>query len=134
MKRYPIDKNEFAERHHSAVMYHRRARQFLDEGQSLNVVFDVASVAIENYLIAVCDFYGADPGTHNYQSLMETVEMLAELEVPKAVSNQIEALDAAFGICSLENYQRKTDFSREEILKVFGLCQYFADLLEKKIA
>lgn len=44
-----IDFEVFDESYRGAKMYHYRAEQFLEEGQHYSVVFNVASVALENY-------------------------------------------------------------------------------------
>lgn len=92
----------FAEDYRSAGMYHFRAKQFLEEGQAASVVFNVASVALENYLIALCHLFGAEPNNHNYTCLMDTVETITE--VAGELNKEIRSLDSIFGICSIENY------------------------------
>ena len=93
---------EFAEDYRSARMYHFRANQFLAEGQYHSVVFNVAAVALENYLIALCHLFGVEPCNHNYTCLMDAVEEVAE--VPGSLNEEIRSLDTIFGICSIENY------------------------------
>ncbi len=132
MKRYPVDKAVFEKNYHSAQMYHFRANQFLEEGQSMSVVFNVACVAVENYLIALCDLYGVDPGTHNYQSLVATVEEIKEVQLSAVKANEIRALDAAYEICSLEKYQRKECSDREVALHVLSLCKYLDGVFDRK--
>lgn len=101
-----IDLAAFEENYRNAIMYHHRAEQFLAEGQCSSVVFNVASVALENYLIALCDLYGIEPGNHNYVCLMDAVETI--IDVPPALNEEIRSLDLIFGICSLENYHHGT--------------------------
>lgn len=97
-----IDPEAFEEKYRDAKGYHHRAEQFLREGQCYSVVFNVASVALEHYLVALCELYGIDPGNHNYTCLMDAVE--ASIDVPAALNREIRSLDIIFGICSLENY------------------------------
>ncbi len=92
----------FEEDFRSARMYHFRASQFLAEGQYHSVVFNVAAVALENYLIALCHLFGVEPCNHNYTCLMDTVEEVTE--VPGGLNAEIRSLDSIFGICSIENY------------------------------
>lgn len=132
MKGYFTDMAAFEKRYRSAMMYHRRAEQFMDAQQSHTVVFDVASIAVENYLIAICELYKTEPRTHNYQSLMDTVEQIADITLSAEITRQIRMLDSAYGICSLENYQRKTKFTEAEILQVLHLCRYLSDVLKEK--
>ncbi|MBP2646295.1 MAG: hypothetical protein H6Q75_1735, partial [Firmicutes bacterium] len=97
-----VDIEAFEEVYRSAKMYHYRAKQFQEEGQCPSVVFNVASVALENYLIALCALYGIEPGNHNYTCLMDTVEEI--IDVSTVLNKEIRSLDLLFGICSIENY------------------------------
>jgi hypothetical protein len=85
-----------------AQAYHRRALQFENEGEAFSVVFNVASVALERYLVALCELYGEEPRNHNFITLMMTAEKL--LEVPKELSKEVKSLDQIFGICFLDTY------------------------------
>lgn len=114
-----IDLEVFEDNYRSAKMYHYRAEQFLEDGQPLSVVFNVASVALENYLIALCDLYGIEPENHNYQCLMDAVEQV--LAVPQELNREIRSLDLIFGICSLENYHHGVPESADTY-RVLSLC------------
>ncbi len=85
-----------------ARVYRRRAEQFREEGQHFSVVFNVAAVALERYLVALCELHGTDPGNHNYTCLMDTIEEI--VAIPPELNREIRSLDSIFGICSLENY------------------------------
>lgn len=115
-----IDVELFEEDYRSARMYHYRAKQFLAEGQCSSVVFNVASVALENYLIALCDLYGVEPGNHNYTCLMDEVEEL--IEVSPTLNKEIRSLDSIFGICSLENYHHGIP-ELSDMDRVLAMCQ-----------
>lgn len=93
---------EFEEDYRDAKAYHRRAKQFLEEGCRFSVVFNVASVALERYLVALCYLYDIEPLNHNYTCLMDSVEDI--VEVPVELNKEIRSLDLIFGICSIENY------------------------------
>ncbi|WP_182188540.1 hypothetical protein [Pectinatus frisingensis] len=131
MKKYFTNIAGFKKRYHSALMYHHRAEQFMLEKQSYIVVFDIASIAVENYLIAICEFYSIDPATHNYQSLMDALEQITDIIIPSDITAQIRILDTAYGICSLENYQRKTNFTKVEISQILHLCCYLSNMSQK---
>lgn len=92
----------FEEDYRSARMYHFRANQFMGEGQHPSVVFNVAAVALENYLIALCHLFGVEPSNHNYTCLMDAVEEVTV--IPGQLNEEIRSLDSIFGICSIENY------------------------------
>ncbi len=92
----------FEEDYKDAQAYHRRALQFHDKAQAFSLVFNIASVALERYLVAICELYGVEPMNHNFITLMITVDKL--IEVPKELSKEIKSLDQIFGICFLENY------------------------------
>jgi hypothetical protein len=93
--RNEIDLEAFEANYRGAKMYHYRAEQFLGEGQCSSVVFNVASVALENYLIALCELYGAEPGNHNYICLMDEVETI--IDVPPLLNKEIRSLEHANG-------------------------------------
>ncbi|GBG57559.1 hypothetical protein SPFL3102_02243 [Sporomusaceae bacterium FL31] len=123
-----IDVELFEEDYRSAKMYHHRAKQFLEEGQCSSVVFNVASVALENYLIALCDLYGVEPGNHNYTCLMDAVEEL--IDVSPALNKEIRSLDSIFGICSLENYHHGVP-ELSDMDRVLLMCQEVEDLFDQ---
>ncbi|HWR39358.1 MAG TPA: hypothetical protein VN611_07640 [Patescibacteria group bacterium] len=115
-----IDFDEFDKDYRSAKMYHYRGEQFLAEGQNYSVVFNVASVALENYLIALCDLYGVEPGNHNYTCLMDAVETI--MEVPEHLNREIRSLDSIFAICSLENYYHGMP-EVNDVGRVLSMCE-----------
>lgn len=114
-----IDFGVFSGDYSSARMYHCRARQFLDEGMHYSVVFNVASVALENYLIALCSLYGVDPGNHNYTCLMDAVELV--IDIPPELNTAIRSLDQIFGICSIEHYHHGLP-EESDMRRVLGMC------------
>lgn len=132
MNRNEIDLEVFEKNYQSAKMYHRRAEQFLDEGQSSSVVFNVASVALENYLIALCELYGEEAGNHNYTCLMDVVEAI--IDVPAALNKEIRSLDLIFGICSIENYYHGNP-EQADMDRVLYMCNEVQHLFDQtKIA
>jgi hypothetical protein len=92
----------FEQDYKDAQAYHRRALQFRNEGQAHSLVFNIASVALERYLVALCELHGMEPMNHNFITLMITVDKF--LEVPRCLSKDIKSLDQIFGICFLEDY------------------------------
>lgn len=123
-----VDQYEaFEENYQSAKMYHYRAGQFLEEGQHYSVVFNVASVALENYLIALCNLYGIEPGNHNYICLMDAVEEV--LVIPPELNRAIRSLDDIFGICSLENYHHGTP-QQADTAQALCLCKEVRKLFD----
>lgn len=92
----------FEEKYRDAKAYHKRAEKFKEEGQYHSVVFNVSAVALECYLIALCELYGIEPLNHNYICLMDSVEEI--IDVPVGLNEEIRSLDLIFGICSVENY------------------------------
>jgi hypothetical protein len=110
-----------------AQAYHRRALQFEQEGLAFSVVFNVASVALERYLVAICELYGVEPRNHNFITLMMTVDEL--IKVPKELSNEIKSLDQIFGICFLENYFHGTPVEADA-KKALRLCESVKKLFD----
>ncbi len=95
-------KSLFEDDYKDAQAYQKRALQFWSLGQGYSLVFNVASVALERYLVALCELYGVEPMNHNFITLMMTVEKL--VKVPKKMSLDVKSLDKIFGICFLDNY------------------------------
>lgn len=82
--------------------YYKRALQFRDIGQVHTLVFNVASVALERYLVALCELNGVEPMNHNFITLMITLDKL--MQVPRELSKDVKSLDRIFGICFLDDY------------------------------
>ncbi|WP_342305336.1 hypothetical protein [Methanolobus sp. ZRKC5] len=94
--------DEFEQEYRDSKAYLRRARQFQTEGQDHSVVFNVSSLALERYLVALCYLYDVEPFNHNYTCLMDTVEMI--IDVPEELNKEIRSMDKIFGICSIDDY------------------------------
>jgi len=82
--------------------YHQRAVQFARDGERASLVFNIASVAIEAYLIALCARHQILPTNHDYGNLVASAEEAITFD--PALRQAILALDEIFGICSLDNY------------------------------
>jgi len=123
-----IDIEAFEADYRGAKMYHYRAEQFVEEGQSSSVVFNVASVALENYLIALCDLYGVEPGNHNYTCLMDAVETI--IDISEELNKEIRSLDLIFGICSLENYYHGIP-EESDSDRVLAMCNEVRQLFDQ---
>jgi HEPN domain-containing protein len=119
------DLSAFKKNYREARGYHHRARQFADEGQRPSLVFNVASVAVERYLIALCALHGVMPRNHNYGSLMDSAVGLAKF--PAGLERDIRSLDDIFGICSLDEYHHGVP-EPADAARVLGLCGGLTDL------
>ena len=100
-----IDVETFEKSYQDARAYHFRAEQFLQEGQRHSLVFNVASVALEQYLVALCELNGDPPANHDFEHLVDVAEQ--HVEFPEELNKKIRYLDEIFGICSIENYHHK---------------------------
>lgn len=122
-----IDLEAFETDYHDAKIYYKRALQYLEEGYKSSLVFNLASVAVERYLVAMCGLYGEDPRNHNYNVLMESVEK--HVAIPKEVSKKIRSLDWIFGICSIDEY-RHPDPDKNDMDKVLQICTDIENLFD----
>ncbi|WP_321417513.1 hypothetical protein [uncultured Methanomethylovorans sp.] len=120
---------EFEADYRDAKAYHRRAKQFLEEGYRFSVVFNVASVALERYLVALCYLYNVEPINHNYTCLMDSVEEV--VEIPVELSTEIRSLDLIFGICSIVNYSHVLP-ELSDAGRVLGMCDAVTDLFDEQ--
>ena len=119
----------FTRNFYDADGYHARACQFALEGKPASLVFNVASIAIECYLIALCAYFDVMPFNHNYGCLMNAAEE-ALPDFPPALNKQIRSLDTIFGICSLENYQHGTP-EQQDADNSLVICQQLVALFAK---
>ena len=124
-----IDEESFAINYADAKSYYHRALQFQAEGYRPSLAFNIASVALERYLVALCDLYGEDPRNHNYITLMRTVETL--VEVPKELNKRIKAMDWIFGICSIDEY-RHPNPDEKDMENALVLCVEVQKLFDQQ--
>lgn len=127
-KEYNTDWVVFEKNLLAAKGYHFRAVQFLEEKQRDSLVFNVASVAIECYMIALCAYYGVMPLGHDYRSLVFSLNEVGALN--DELAEGIESLDNIFGICSVENYYHGTPEESDSV-KSITLCDGLSRIFEK---
>lgn len=118
---------EFEKEYRDSKAYLRRARLFQAEGQDHSVVFNVASLALERYLVALCYLYDMEPYNHNYTCLMDTVEMF--MDVPAELNEEIRSLDKIFDICSLDDYYHG-DPEPVDMERVLTMCDAVEELFD----
>jgi HEPN domain-containing protein len=116
------------ENYHDAQAYHRRALQFRDAGKAHSLAFNVASIALERYLVALCEIHGVEPMNHNFIGLAKDVERL--MEVPHELSRDIRSLDQIFGICFLDTYYHGEP-ELCDMEKALRLCDEVQQLFER---
>jgi HEPN domain-containing protein len=119
----------FEEDFHNAKAYHRRALRFLEAQRSASLVFNVASMALERYLVAMCYLHGVEPMGHNFVSLAKEVGRLADM--PHELSRDIRSLDHIFGICALDDYHHGTP-EAADMEKVLRLCNEVRKLFDNE--
>lgn len=121
------DKNtKFIRIAQEAQGYHRRARLFNEQAQSASLVFNVGSIAIECYLLAICAWFGEMPFNHSYSSLMECAEDLIDFE--PQLKADILSLDQIFGICSVDNYYHGAPVA-DDAKRVLAICTALSVML-----
>lgn len=114
-----IDWESFDDDYQGALGYHKRALQFKQEGQRYSLVFNVASVALERYLVALCTLNGIEPRNHNYVTLMIELQS-TNIPFPKDLVKEIKSLDLIFGICSIEEF-RHPDPDEKDAQRVLSM-------------
>lgn len=117
------------EDYHDAKAYHRRALQYRDAQQPASLVFNVASVSLERYLVALCELHGVEPMSHNFINLAQDVCRL--VEIPHELSRDIRSLDHIFGICFLDEYHHGTP-EVADMEKVVRLCDEVQGLFDNQ--
>jgi hypothetical protein len=122
-----IDLEAFEANFRDAQGYYQRALQFQEEEQRSSLIFNVAAVALERYLIALCDLYGKEARNHNYISLVNVVQTL--VAIPSDLVKKIKKLDWIFGICSIDDY-RHPDPDVFDMENVLYLCDEVQKLFD----
>ncbi|WP_207205264.1 HEPN domain-containing protein [Methanolobus psychrotolerans] len=120
--------DEFEKEYRDSKAYLQRARQFQANGQEHSVVFNVASLALERYLVALCYLYDMEPYNHNYTCLMDTVEMV--IDVPEELNREIRSLDKIFDICSLEDYYHGNP-EPSDMDRIMSMCDAVEGLFDQ---
>ena len=123
-----IDVEAFERSYLEATGYHFRANQFREEGQRHSLIFNVASVALERYLVAFCELNGDPPANHDFDHLAGIAEQYVEFT--QELSIGIRYLDKIFGICSIEHYHHGTPrpFDSEQAL---SMCNEVRQLFDQ---
>jgi hypothetical protein len=111
--------------------YHLNALAFRDAGKRTSLVFNTASVAIENYLLAICEYHGIMPLNHSYGCLMNAVDPLSVTD--EKLSGDIRSLDRIFGICSVDAYHHGTPESADSE-RALHICERLKDAVDKMTA
>ncbi|WP_213991317.1 hypothetical protein [Sodalis sp. dw_96] len=124
---FETEQKKFTRLSTDARGYHRRAVLFFEQAQSPGLIFNVGSIAVECYLIALCAYYGSMAFNHNYSSLMDTAEEV--INFPAELSLKIRALDEIFGICSLDNYHHGTP-TETDAAGIVEICQALSVMLD----
>jgi HEPN domain-containing protein len=120
---------DFEKEYRDSKAYLHRAKLFLKEGQDHSVVFNVASLALERYLVALCYLHDMEPYNHNYTCLMDTVEMF--MEVPEELNKEIRSLDEIFDICTLDDYFHG-DPEVSDMERVLSMCERVEGLFDQE--
>ncbi|MDR1962094.1 MAG: hypothetical protein LBQ16_07420 [Gracilibacteraceae bacterium] len=130
--RHEADTAEYESAYRDARGYISNARKFMQEQAPDHVlVFNLASMALERYLVALCSLRGVMPENHNFTCLMDSAETVAEF--PAELNADIRSLDTIFGICSLENYHHGTP-EPADTERILVMCDRLADMLARSSA
>lgn len=123
------DPEAFEENYRDARGFHQRAEQFKQTGQRFSLVFNVASVALERYLVAMCHLYGMMPLNHNYICLMNAVDTV--IPFPEELNKEIRSLDFIFNMCSLDDYFHGTP-EPADAERVLDMCEQVRQLFDQE--
>lgn len=111
----------------------REAHGYLETAHGLHrrnspasVVYNVATIAAEHFLVAICDHYGAPPPGCSLSELVDEVEALVSLD-PKLLA-ELRAADAAYDICSLDT--RLGNPEAGDALGMLTMADRLAELVE----
>ncbi len=124
------DIEAFETNYSDAKGYHHRAVQFLTERQRPSLVFNVAAVALERYLVALCYLFCVSPRNHNYTWLIYELENV--IDIPPVLNKEIKSLDLIFGICSIDNYHHP-DPDVSDTDRVLSMCTEVQKLFDQAL-
>lgn len=125
-KLFESDAQRFLRNRAEAHGYHRRAALFARDGMRASVVFNVAAVAIECYMIALCAFHRSMASNHSFSCLVSNAEAL--MDFPADLALGIRDLDKIFGICSIDDYHHGSP-QASDAQHAVNLCDALHDLL-----
>ncbi len=111
-----IDVETLKKTYNAAINYHERALQFKELGQRPSLIFNIGSVALENYLIALCEMHGDPPANHDFVMLIEIVEQ--HMKINPDLSEGIRIITDFFGICSMDTYDVPGVSDAVSVLKI----------------
>jgi len=124
---FESDDQRFTRCYEHACGYHHRARLLVNQTRSPSLVFNVAAIAVECYLIALCALHGDMPLNHNYRSLLHSIE--EHTQVNEAMRQSILALDTVFGICSVDDYHHGAPDEQDKV-RILALCEDLDRLIQ----
>jgi hypothetical protein len=120
---------EYESCHREAKGYHARAVRFQNGKEAFRgMVFNVASMALENYLTALCCLHYIRPLNHNYNCLVDAVESV--MDFPKELGEDLRSLDEIFDICSVDEYHHGTP-KPEDAQRVLKMCEQVSKLFDE---
>jgi len=121
------DHEAFEKNFSEAKGYHYRAEQFVRDGQRPSLIFNIASVALERYLVALCAHYGAMPMNHNFTCLVDAAESVAVFS--PELKEKILSLDKIFGICSIDDYHHGTPTPSDSV-NALSMCNGILEMFK----
>ncbi|KAA9000499.1 hypothetical protein FJU30_09655 [Affinibrenneria salicis] len=127
---FESDQQRFDRCYRDAQGYHRRAGLMDAQNNGHSLVFNVAAIAVECYLIALCARFGEMPMNHNYASLLAAVEEVMPLD--PALRADIAHLDTLFGICSIDDYHHGKPVPEDKQI-ILRICDRLQAVLQSLI-
>ena len=128
---FETDAQRFIRCYQHARGYHHRAQRFARQARTVSLVFNVAAIAVECYLIALCARHGIMPMNHNYRSLVFSAAEKVTFTEP--MMQHILALDKIFGICSVDEYHHGAPGANDQ-QQILTLCQELDTFIRQESA
>ncbi|MDR1067102.1 MAG: HEPN domain-containing protein [Clostridiales bacterium] len=123
-----IDPREIDNSYRDAKAYHANAVKLTQkEEPSYSSAVDIASMALENYLITLCYMNGERPYDHNYTALICAIDDL--MDFPEELSAEIQSFDEMFGIRSMDDY-RHGEPTAADAEKILDICERVNAIIE----
>ena len=96
-----------------------------------NIRYNLLSMALESYVMAILDYHGDLPENHTYTDLMMALERVVPID--PMLKKRVLAYENLQSICSIDRYSRK-DPTEEELLDLRGAINEMSRIAHKTCA
>jgi hypothetical protein len=93
-----------------------------------DIRYNLITMALENYIMAILDYHNNTPGNHSIINLMRTLESI--MPIDKTLKQRILKYTIVQSICSIDLYNRKNP-TEEDIEDLTGAVNEIGNMAHK---